>query len=98
MEDTTFRGYEVKKDTFIVANQYAVHYSKEIWGDPENFRPERFLSPDEKTVRRNDALIPFSVGKRQCLGMTYLFIACMLRYGYTKESLNLYSCFIHKTI
>jgi len=32
---------------------YSVHYNPEIWGDPENFRPERFLSKDGKAVVRN---------------------------------------------
>ena len=68
MADTTFHGYEIKKDTMVIANIYSVHFDPKTWGDPENFRPERFLSKDEKTVIRNEALIPFSFGKRQCPG------------------------------
>ena len=68
MENTTFHGYNVDKGTFIIANHHSVHFSKEAWGDPENFRPERFLSADGKTVKRSEHLIPFSTGRRQCLG------------------------------
>ena len=66
LANTTFRGYDIVKDSMIVANLYSVHFDPKTWGDPENFRPERFLSDDGKTVIRSEALIPFSVGKRQC--------------------------------
>ena len=72
MQDTTFHGYDIKKGTWIVANHHSIHFNKETWGDPENFRPERFLSADEKTVQKRDALIAFSVGRRQCLGIRHI--------------------------
>jgi len=37
-----------QKDSGIAFNTYSVMRSKALWGDPENFRPERFLGPDGK--------------------------------------------------
>merc|ERR1711976_245439 len=37
------------------------------WGDGEVFRPERFLN-EKGEVIKDEHLIPFSIGKRQCLG------------------------------
>ncbi|XP_021957315.1 methyl farnesoate epoxidase [Folsomia candida] len=70
MKDQEYKGYLIPKDTVITANVYHIHFDPKIWGDPENFRPERFLSPDGKTFKKHDALIPFSTGRRQCLGET----------------------------
>ncbi|XP_021956868.1 methyl farnesoate epoxidase [Folsomia candida] len=70
MKDHEYKGYLIPKDTVIMANVYHIHFDPKVWGDPENFRPERFLSPDGKTFKKHDALIPFSTGRRQCLGET----------------------------
>ena len=67
-EDVVFKGYNIPKNTFIFGNHYAAHHSKSAWGDPENYRPERFLAADGKTIVRNKAWMPFGVGKRQCMG------------------------------
>jgi cytochrome P450 len=41
---------------------YSVHMDKGYWGDPENFRPERFLTSDG-AVKKEPRLIPFGYGK-----------------------------------
>ena len=68
LEDTMFHGVFIPNDTIVVPNFYACHHDPEIWGDPEQFRPERFLSEDKTTVVRHEALLAFSAGKRVCLG------------------------------
>ncbi|CAL8111339.1 unnamed protein product [Orchesella dallaii] len=85
LQDTMFHGYLLPKHTIIIPNLHASLNDPEIWEDPEHFRPERFLSEDGKKVIRNDALIPFSVGKRVCLGETlakdtlFLFITSIFQ-------------------
>ena len=39
----------------------------DLWGDPENFRPERFLDSEGKIVKEHK-LMTFSIGKRNCIG------------------------------
>lgn len=41
-----------------------------ILGDPEIFRPERFLNPDKTQFIKTGHVIPFLIGKRACLGET----------------------------
>ncbi|CAG7785712.1 unnamed protein product [Allacma fusca] len=67
-QDLIFKGFYLPKNTVVLPNFYAGLMSTEIWGDPDNFRPERFLTPDGKSLVRNKAWMPFGVGKRSCLG------------------------------
>jgi cytochrome P450 len=68
-EDVSFEGYDIPKGTHIAANQHFVHHDSKIWGDPENFRPERFLSAEGK-IQKKEYLVPFSTGRRICIGET----------------------------
>ncbi|XP_072175490.1 cytochrome P450 2J4-like [Diadema setosum] len=66
--DMKVRDYDIPKDTNIGINVLYIHHDPKIWGDPEVFRPERFLSEDGKEVVKNEAYLPFGVARRVCLG------------------------------
>ncbi|KAL0105457.1 hypothetical protein PUN28_016846 [Cardiocondyla obscurior] len=68
-KDTTLGGYEIPANTPIFTNLAAVHHDPDIWGDPEVFRPERFLKEDGKLAK--DITMPFGFGHRLCAGETY---------------------------
>lgn len=67
-KDITFGGYTIPKEAIIIPNLGSVMTDKELWGDPENFRPERFLEYSQKNNQKPGAFIPFFIGKRSCLG------------------------------
>jgi cytochrome P450 len=71
MIDTKLGGYDIPKDTAVYASLYALHMSEEVWGDPENFRPERFLDSKGQLCLINDKSLPFGAGKRLCAGETF---------------------------
>ena len=68
--DSDIVGHKIPKGTTVMGLIYSQLHDKEIWGDLEVFRPERFLEPDTGTFngRINDANHPFSVARRACLG------------------------------
>ncbi|XP_033218260.1 methyl farnesoate epoxidase-like [Belonocnema kinseyi] len=84
LKDSTLFGYEIKKDYTLLANLVSVHMDKEHWGDPENFRPERFIN-DKGEFIEDSWLMPFGTGRRKCIGATVaknsllLFTACLLQ-------------------
>ena len=66
--DITVHGHTIP--AFTIINPCMTELLKGAhWGDGMVFRPERFLT-EEGAVRRDDHLIPFSIGRRQCLGET----------------------------
>jgi len=67
-DNKQFKGYHIPKDSNIQINLWHIHHSTKIWGDPENFRPERFLSEDGKKFIKNENVMAFQPGRRQCVG------------------------------
>lgn len=67
LEDTTIGNYSIPKGTLVVPQVSSVLYDERIFPDPMAFKPERFLDLDGN-LKECKELIPFSIGKRQCLG------------------------------
>ncbi|XP_072020639.1 cytochrome P450 2U1-like isoform X1 [Amphiura filiformis] len=66
-EHTTLQGRNIPKGTLLFCNIWAVHHDPDVWTNPDQFRPERFLSEDGKVYQPKE-YIPFSTGHRKCLG------------------------------
>ncbi|XP_053416423.1 vitamin D 25-hydroxylase isoform X3 [Nycticebus coucang] len=66
-EDAVVRGYSIPKGTTVITNLYSVHFDEKYWKDPEVFYPERFLD-SSGYFDKKEALVPFSLGRRHCLG------------------------------
>ncbi|KAL0480616.1 cytochrome P450 [Acrasis kona] len=84
VEDAELGGFHIPKGTMITANFTATHHDEKTWGDPFNFRPERF-SKEESKNRHRFSFLPFSGGPHICLGMQFslyeqrMFYAKLLR-------------------
>ncbi|XP_064189690.1 cytochrome P450 2J2-like [Anguilla rostrata] len=66
-KDTTLGGYFLPKGTSVLAILTSVMFDKSVWQTPDTFNPGHFLDADGKFVK-HDAFMPFSAGKRVCLG------------------------------
>lgn len=64
LSETQLGGFRIPKHTTVFTALSALHMDREYWGDPEVFRPERFLGEERSKVER---LLSFSLGKRKCL-------------------------------
>ncbi|CAG2112194.1 unnamed protein product, partial [Medioppia subpectinata] len=92
-EDAYILGHFIPKNTRIMANIWAVHYDPKVWNNPDQFNPNRFLTPDAKQLIKTEALIPFSYGKRNCVGETLArvevflyFVSLLQRYTISAEN------------
>ncbi|XP_078573745.1 cytochrome P450 2U1-like [Branchiostoma floridae x Branchiostoma japonicum] len=86
--DTTLNGYNIPKEAIIMANLWSVHMDPKLFPEPNTFRPERFLDQDGNFVK-HEALVPFSMGPRTCLGeqlakmeLFLLFVSLMQRFTF----------------
>ncbi|XP_075771695.1 cytochrome P450 2G1-like isoform X2 [Pelodiscus sinensis] len=67
IRDTWFRGYLLPKGTYVYPLLSTVHFDPEQHQAPDTFAPERFLD-ENGCFRKHNAFMPFSAGKRVCLG------------------------------
>lgn len=70
--DTTIDGYHVPLGTTAMVNMWAISRDPEVWVDPLEFKPDRFVARDgelEFSVFGSDLrLAPFGSGRRTCPG------------------------------
>jgi cytochrome P450 len=66
-EPVVLGGYELPAGTRVVPSIHLVHRDPEVYPDPHEFRPERFLEQSPGTY----TWIPFGGGIRRCLGASF---------------------------
>ncbi|KAJ6438213.1 putative pyridine nucleotide-disulfide oxidoreductase RclA [Purpureocillium lavendulum] len=66
-------GNAVPENTVVYVPHVAMYRSPTHWTNPHQYRPERFLGDAEYSKDDLEALQPFSVGPRSCIGMNLAF-------------------------
>lgn len=77
-------GLPVPAHTDVLVSTWLLHRQRDIWAEPDAFRPERFLGEAAAAIPR-DAYLPFGLGPRVCIGARFammemvIVLACLLR-------------------
>ncbi|XP_019627490.1 PREDICTED: cytochrome P450 2U1-like [Branchiostoma belcheri] len=81
---TSLQGYDIPAHTQVWVNLWSVHMDPAYWPHPDTFDPGRFLDGSGR-VKVPEAFMPFSTGRRICLGEQlakmelFLFLTSLLQ-------------------
>ncbi|XP_029963719.1 cytochrome P450 2F3-like isoform X1 [Salarias fasciatus] len=84
LSDISFKGYTISKDTVILPLLHSVLKEENRWATPWSFNPQHFLDQNGN-FKKNPAFLPFSAGKRACVGESlarmeiFLFMVSLLQ-------------------
>lgn len=82
-------SYAIPKDTDVLINFYSLHHDPKLWNNPEEFRPERFLTSDGRLLapgegaRANECA--FGAGPRTCVARVFGYALLFMLFGITSQ-------------
>ena len=62
-KNTAFAGYFIPTEATIIGDFDSVNQDKELWKDPETFRPERFIDESGSLITP-EYFVAFSIGNK----------------------------------
>ncbi|XP_071734167.1 cytochrome P450 Tp4149-like [Rutidosis leptorrhynchoides] len=74
MQDVKLMDYDIPSGTQTIINAWAIGRDPNVWAQPEEFRPERFLNNSVDYKGHHFELIPFGAGRRGCPGIQFAII------------------------
>ncbi|XP_047396189.1 cytochrome P450 1A2 isoform X2 [Sciurus carolinensis] len=85
--NTTLNGFHIPKERCVFINQWQVNHDPKTWEDPSEFRPERFLTDNNRAINKtlSEKVMLFGLGKRKCIGEIpakweiFLFLTSLLQ-------------------
>ncbi|KAJ7532190.1 hypothetical protein O6H91_14G075700 [Diphasiastrum complanatum] len=86
--DCVVKGYHITKNTHLIVNVYAIGRDPNIWENPLQFSPERFLQSSIDVRGRDFELIPFGSGRRACPGLTLGLIVVQITLARLLHAFN----------
>ncbi|KAF2355076.1 Cytochrome P450 [Trinorchestia longiramus] len=66
--DVLFEGYTIPKNTTVLACAELCHRDTRFWKKPYELCPQHFLDENGNLDTKKEGFMPFSIGRRQCLG------------------------------
>ncbi|PWA97366.1 cytochrome P450 82A2 [Artemisia annua] len=66
-------GYNIPKGTRLMVNLWKLHRDPNVWSDPDQFQPERFLTSNKDIDYQGQQYdyLPFGSGRRICPGISF---------------------------
>ncbi|KDR82192.1 hypothetical protein GALMADRAFT_276748 [Galerina marginata CBS 339.88] len=75
IQDDIYDGHFIPAGTLIFPNVWAIHHDENVYPNPDEFRPERYLEADGVTPisfpnTKDHGHLTYGLGRRSCIGYT----------------------------
>ncbi|MEH2321192.1 cytochrome P450 [Nostoc sp.] len=81
----TLGGYELEPGTVVLGSIYLTHQREDIYPEPKQFKPERFLERQFSAYE----YLPFGGGARRCIGLAFAQLEMKLALAKILSSIEL---------
>ncbi|KAG6910303.1 hypothetical protein DXG01_011700 [Tephrocybe rancida] len=71
IQDDIYNGYLIPKDSIILPHMWNITRDPQLYSDPSEFRPERFLTGEGRTPELDPNTYMFGFGRRACPGKDF---------------------------
>ncbi|XP_014664608.1 PREDICTED: cytochrome P450 2F3-like [Priapulus caudatus] len=61
-------GHNIPAGASLLVNAYTMQIDEDYWKNPDELNPDRFLDGSGKVIVKPDSFMPFSLGRRNCIG------------------------------
>ncbi|XP_035660928.1 cytochrome P450 2D4-like [Branchiostoma floridae] len=82
------QGFDIPRGTQVLPNLYSLHMDPAFWPDPDRFDPGRFLDAEGNLINKPQSFMPFSGGRRVCLGEQLARMELFLFFSTLLQSFN----------
>lgn len=74
VEPMSYSGYDISKDDIVIVSPSIAHRLPEVFKNPDEFNPERFLGENAEDEIEKFSYIAFGGGRHNCLGEKFAYL------------------------
>ena len=71
-------GHHIPKGTLFGVNVYALSHNPDIFPEPHNYNPDRWLTDDPSSPKMKESFASFGIGPRDCIGKQLAYLELSL--------------------
>ncbi|KAL9266027.1 Cytochrome P450 78A5-like protein [Drosera capensis] len=88
IHDTQVDQHFIPAGTIAMVNMWAITHDEDVWADPDEFKPERFLEENVAIMGSDLRLAPFGSGRRVCPGKAMSMVTVQLWLAQMLQNFN----------
>ena len=95
IEPISYRDYVIPQGDIVVVSPSVAHRLPNVFKDPHQFNPERFLGEQAEDLLEKFSFIAFGAGRHNCLGEKFAYLQVKIIWSVLLRNFDLQLCQAH---